>query len=155
SGRTFWASLSGQRLRYAGDDTLLAAIVDITAQKRAHENLRELATHDPLTGVYNRRAVEDVLRKEVDRAERHDRPLAVAMMDADHFKNINDTYGHQTGDEVLRAISGRCQKTLRSNDVFGRYGGEEFVIVFPETSIADAAVVAERLRAAVAENPIQ
>jgi diguanylate cyclase (GGDEF)-like protein/PAS domain S-box-containing protein len=154
-GRTFWASLSGQRLRFAGDDTLLAAIVDITAQRQAHENLRALATHDPLTGVFNRRAVEDVLRKELDRAERHDRPLAVAMMDADHFKNINDTYGHQTGDEVLRAISGRCQKTLRSNDVFGRYGGEEFVVVFPETSIADAAVVAERLRAAVAENPIK
>jgi len=77
------------------------------------------------------------------------------MMDADHFKNINDTYGHQTGDEVLRAISDRCRRTLRTNDVLARYGGEEFVVVFPETSIADAAVVAERLRAAVAENPIK
>jgi diguanylate cyclase (GGDEF)-like protein/PAS domain S-box-containing protein len=155
AGRPFWARVSGQVLKFDGEDTLLATVIDITEQRLTQENLRELATHDPLTGVFNRRHVEDVLRKELDRAERHDRPLAVAMMDADHFKNINDTYGHQTGDEVLRAISGRCQKTLRSHDVLGRYGGEEFVVVFPETSIADAAVVAERLRAAVAENPIK
>ena len=150
-----WASLSGQRLRFAGEDALLAAIVDITAQRQTREDLLQQATHDPLTGVFNRRHVEDVLRKEVVRAERHARPLAVAMMDADHFKNINDTYGHQTGDEVLREISERCRKTLRSNDVLGRYGGEEFVIVFPETNIGEAAVVAERLRAAIAQDPIQ
>jgi len=155
SGRTLWASLSGQRLRFAGEDTLLAAIVDVTAQRQTREDLLQQATHDPLTGLFNRRHVEDVLRKEVVRAERHARPLAVAMMDADHFKNINDTYGHQTGDEVLREISERCRKMLRSNDVLGRYGGEEFVIVFPETNIGEAAIVAERLRAAVAENPIQ
>jgi diguanylate cyclase (GGDEF)-like protein/PAS domain S-box-containing protein len=154
-GRQLWASLSGQRLRYAGDDTLLAAIVDITAQRQVREDLLAQATHDPLTGVFNRRQLEEVLRKELERAARHARPLSVAMMDADHFKNINDTYGHQTGDEVLRAISDRCRKTLRSNDVFGRYGGEEFVVVFPETNIEEAGAVAERLRVAVAENPIQ
>jgi diguanylate cyclase (GGDEF)-like protein/PAS domain S-box-containing protein len=154
-GRTFWASLSGQRLRFAGDDALLAAIVDVSVQRQAREDLLQQATHDPLTGVFNRRHVEDVLRQEVDRAERHARPLAVAVIDADHFKNVNDTYGHQTGDEVLREISERFQKTLRSNDVLGRYGGEEFVVVFPETTIADAAAVAERLRVAVAEHPIK
>jgi diguanylate cyclase (GGDEF)-like protein/PAS domain S-box-containing protein len=155
SGREFWASLSGQRLRFAGDDALLAAIVDVTAQRLARDELLEQATHDPLTGVFNRRHVEDVLRKELDRAERHQRPLVVAMMDADHFKQVNDTYGHQTGDEVLREISDRCRKTLRSNDVLGRYGGEEFVIVFPETDLEDARAVAERLRAAVADVPIK
>jgi diguanylate cyclase (GGDEF)-like protein/PAS domain S-box-containing protein len=154
-GRSLWASLSGQRLRYAGDDTLLAAIVDVTAQRQVREELLTQATHDPLTGVFNRRQLEEVLRKEVDRAERHARPLSVAMMDADHFKKINDTYGHQTGDEVLRAISERCRKTLRSNDVFGRYGGEEFVVVFPETNLDEAGAVAERLRVAVAEDPIK
>ena len=77
------------------------------------------------------------------------------MLDADHFKSINDTYGHQTGDEVLRAISDRCRKTLRSNDVLGRYGGEEFLIVFPETKLEEAGAVAERLRAAVADEPIK
>ena len=154
-GRRLWASLSGQRLRIAGEDTLLAAIVDVTARRQAREDLLQQATHDPLTGVFNRRQLEDVLRKEVVRAERHARPLSVAMMDADHFKAINDTYGHQTGDEVLRAISDRCRKSLRSHDVFGRYGGEEFVIVFPETNLEEAGAVAERLRVAVAENPIQ
>jgi predicted signal transduction protein with EAL and GGDEF domain len=115
-GRTFWASLSGQRLRFAGDDALLAAIVDITARRQKQQNLQEQAMHDALTGVFNRRYVEDVLRSEIERAQRHERPLAVAMLDADHFKSINDTYGHPTGDEVLRAISDRCKKTLRSNE---------------------------------------
>ena len=155
SGKTFWASLSGQRLRYDGQDALLAAIVDVTARRETQQNLREQAMHDPLTGVFNRRYVEDVLRNEIERAQRHERPLAVAMMDADHFKSINDTYGHPTGDEVLRAISERCRRTLRSNDIFGRYGGEEFVIVFPETQLEDARSVAERLRAAVAGSPIR
>jgi diguanylate cyclase (GGDEF)-like protein/PAS domain S-box-containing protein len=154
-GRTFWASLSGQRLRFAGDDALLAAIVDITVQRQAREDLLEQATHDALTGVFNRRHIEDLLRKEVDRAERHARPLVVAMIDADHFKRINDTYGHQTGDEVLREISARCRQTLRSNDVFGRYGGEEFLVVFPETNIDEAGAVAERLRVAVGGQAIR
>jgi diguanylate cyclase (GGDEF)-like protein/PAS domain S-box-containing protein len=154
-GRRFWASLSGQRLRFAGQEALLAAIVDVTAQKRARDDLFEQATHDALTGVFNRRHVEDVLGKEVERAERHARPLAVAILDADHFKLINDTHGHQTGDEVLRAISDRCRRTLRANDVLGRYGGEEFVIVFPETRLDEAGAVAERLRAAVADWPVE
>jgi diguanylate cyclase (GGDEF)-like protein/PAS domain S-box-containing protein len=153
-GHRFWASISGQRLRFAGDEALLAAIVDVTAKKQAREDLIERATHDALTGVFNRRHVEDVLGKEVERAERHARPLAVAILDADHFKRINDTHGHQTGDEVLRAISDRCRKTLRANDVLGRYGGEEFVIVFPETRLEEAGAVAERLRVAVAGSPI-
>ncbi len=111
--------------------------------------------HDPLTGLFNRRQVEEELRKELDRADRHGRPLSLAMMDADHFKRINDGHGHQTGDEVLRVLARRCQKILRSHDLIGRYGGEEFVIVFPETTLAEAAVVAERLRAAVGEHPIK
>ena len=155
SGRKFWASLSGQRLRFAGDDALLAAIVDVTAQRHAREDLLVQATRDALTGVFNRRYVENVLSKEVERAGRHGRPLAVAILDADNFKRINDTRGHQTGDEVLRAITERCRNTLRSHDVFGRYGGEEFVIVFPETNLDEAGLVAERLRAAVADEPFK
>jgi diguanylate cyclase (GGDEF)-like protein/PAS domain S-box-containing protein len=155
SGRTFWASLSGQRLRFAGDDALLAAIVDVTAQKHAREDLLVQATRDALTGAFNRRYVENVLGEEVQRAQRHARPLAVAILDADHFKRVNDTHGHQTGDEVLRAITERCRNMLRAHDVLGRYGGEEFVIVFPETNLEEAGVVAERLRAAVADEPIK
>jgi diguanylate cyclase (GGDEF)-like protein/PAS domain S-box-containing protein len=155
TGRSFWASLSGQRLRYAGEDALLAAIVDVTAQKQVRDDLLQQATHDALTGLYNRRHVEDLLRNEVERAQRHARPLAVAMLDADHFKVINDSYGHPTGDDVLRVISERCRKTLRANDILARYGGEEFVVVFPETNLDEAGAVAERLRAAVAAHPIK
>jgi diguanylate cyclase (GGDEF)-like protein len=129
-------------------------MVDITDQKEVQERLRDLATHDTLTGIYNRRYLEEVVRKEVDRAQRYARPLSIAMVDADHFKRINDTHGHQVGDEVLRAVSERCQKGLRSNDVLARYGGEEFVMVFPETSLGNARTVAERVRVAVGEVPI-
>ncbi|HVX96419.1 MAG TPA: sensor domain-containing diguanylate cyclase [Polyangia bacterium] len=154
-GRRFWASLSGQRLRFGGDEALLAAIVDVTVQKQTREVLLEQATHDVLTQFFNRRYIEDALGKEVERAERHARPLVVAILDADHFKRVNDTHGHHAGDEVLRAISQRCRQTLRANDVLGRYGGEEFVIVFPETTLEEAGVVAERLRAAVAGSPVE
>jgi diguanylate cyclase (GGDEF)-like protein/PAS domain S-box-containing protein len=154
TGREFWARISGQLLKFDGEETLLGTVIDITAERQDRENLRELAMHDPLTGLFNRRHVEEELRKELDRADRHGRPLALAMMDADHFKRVNDCHGHQTGDEVLRAIARRCQKILRSHDLLGRYGGEEFVIVFPETTLAEAVVVAERLRAAVAEHRI-
>ncbi len=155
TGRPFWARVSGQLLKFEGEQTLLGTVIDITAQRQDRENLRELAMNDPLTGLFNRRHVEEELRKELDRADRHGRPLALAMMDADHFKRINDGHGHHTGDEVLRAIARRCRNLLRAHDLIGRYGGEEFVIVFPETTLAEATVVAERLRAAVAEHRIK
>ena len=150
----FWVRVSAQRLRFAGEDTLLGAMVDITEQKQAQDRLRNLATHDALTGIFNRRQLEEIFRRELDRAQRYSRPLAVAMVDVDHFKRVNDTHGHQVGDAVLRAICERCRGTLRTNDVFGRYGGEEFLVVFPETNLEDARIVAERLRGAVAERPI-
>jgi diguanylate cyclase (GGDEF)-like protein/PAS domain S-box-containing protein len=154
SGRVFWARVSWQRLRFRGEETLLSATVDISEQKAAQDRLRDLATHDALTGAFNRRHVEEVLRRELERADRYGRPLTVAMLDADHFKRVNDGHGHQVGDEVLRTLAGRCTKTLRSHDVLGRYGGEEFVIVFPETGLDEAGVVAERLRLAIAEQPV-
>ena len=154
TGRPFWARLSAQRLRFGGEETLLATISDISVQRATQDDLRAQATHDPLTGVVNRRYLEELARKEVDRAQRHHRPLAVAMLDADHFKRINDSYGHHAGDEVLRAIADRCRRTLRTNDVLGRYGGEEFVVLFPETNLAEAGIVAERLRAAIADEPV-
>jgi diguanylate cyclase (GGDEF)-like protein/PAS domain S-box-containing protein len=154
SGREFWARISAERLRHDGEDTLLAAIADVTDQKQTTERLSRLATHDALTGVFNRRHLEDVVRSELERAHRYQRPLTVAMVDADHFKRINDTYGHQVGDEVLRAVSGRCQHMLRTNDVLGRYGGEEFIVVFPETTLDEARIVAERVRSAIAGSPV-
>ena len=153
-GRVFWASLSAQRLRFGGEDTLLCAVVDVSEQRRAQDRLRELATRDPLTDVHNRRHLEEVARRELARAERSGRALTVAMLDVDHFKRINDTYGHQVGDEVLCEIAKRCESSIRASDLLGRYGGEEFVVVFPETNLEEARVVSERLLGAVAGRPV-
>jgi len=110
---------------------------------------RELALQDELTGLANRRALEQMLRAEVSRALRHGRPLSILMADVDHFKSINDTYGHRAGDDVLRGVARLVADTLRSIDRAARYGGEEIFVIMPETSIAEAGQVAERLRAAV------
>jgi diguanylate cyclase (GGDEF)-like protein/PAS domain S-box-containing protein len=149
NGREFWCRLSAQRMRFAGEETMLGAMVDITDQKLARERLHELATRDPLTGTYNRRYLEELLRTEVERADRYARPLTVAMVDVDHFKRVNDTYGHPVGDQVLRTIVDRCQKAIRISDALARYGGEEFVLVLPETAPNEARIVAERVRTAV------
>jgi diguanylate cyclase (GGDEF)-like protein len=153
-GAVFWIRMSAQRLRFDGEDTLLGAMIDVTEQKRAQERLRELATVDALTGVYNRRYLEEIVGRELERAHRYRRPLTIAMLDADHFKRINDTRGHVVGDSVLRVMAERCGDGLRANDVIGRYGGEEFLVVFPETGLDEARAVAERLRVAIAKDPI-
>jgi diguanylate cyclase (GGDEF)-like protein/PAS domain S-box-containing protein len=154
TGRRFWVRVSSQRLRFHGEDILIGAMADVTEQKETQERLRDMATHDALTGTFNRRYLEDLLRRELERAERYAHPLTIGILDIDHFKRVNDTYGHNTGDEVLRAVSQRCKGMLRANDVIGRYGGEEFVLVFPETDLAAAEVVAQRLREAVAEQRV-
>jgi diguanylate cyclase (GGDEF)-like protein len=110
------------------------------------EKLSKLATTDSLTGVANRREFFHVARKEISRAQRNDRVLSVLMFDIDHFKNINDQYGHAAGDDVLINIADTCQKALREIDTLGRLGGEEFGILLPETDLAEATKVAERLR---------
>jgi len=130
-------------------------ILDLQADLvKAREALREQATHDPLTGLWNRYALLDALEREHSRAVREGTPLAVIMVDLDHFKRVNDTYGHQAGDAVLREAAGRMQAGVRSYDLVGRYGGEEFLIVLPGTSGANAVQLAERLRAAVAQEPV-
>ncbi|HEX5148272.1 MAG TPA: diguanylate cyclase [Candidatus Limnocylindrales bacterium] len=104
------------------------------------------ATTDLLTQVSNRGTILSSLFTEVDRAVRHERPLSVAFVDLDHFKAINDTHGHQVGDDVLRGVASLFQRNLRQTDVVGRYGGEEFMVVLPETGPEAAAEVAEKLR---------
>ena len=107
------------------------------------------ATTDLLTQVSNRGTILSTLFTEVDRAVRHGRPLSVAFVDLDHFKAINDTHGHQVGDVVLRGVADLFQSSLRHSDVVGRYGGEEFMVVLPETGPEEAAQVAEKLRTLV------
>jgi diguanylate cyclase (GGDEF)-like protein len=107
------------------------------------------ATHDRLTGVANRETLLTTLGAEVERAARHHKSLAVAFIDIDRFKPINDTYGHNSGDAVLRQVASLVSDNVRASDLFGRYGGEEFMLILPETSVDDALILAEKLRSIV------
>ena len=115
--------------------------------------LSELAIRDELTGLYNRRELNRLLAEEANRSQRFGRPTALVMLDIDHFKVVNDTYGHQVGDEVLRWIGQMLREHVRSVDRPARYGGEEFTIILPETPGDEAFAVAERLRQGVAAHP--
>ncbi len=138
------------------DDGNLIAVVetlrDMTEHKRAEMALKTLAAKDALTGLANRRSFDQAIEIEWARAERSGRPLALLFADVDHFKRFNDSHGHQRGDECLRDVATVIGKTaLRPTDLATRYGGEEFAIIMPETDMAAAGTVAERLRHAVAE----
>jgi diguanylate cyclase (GGDEF)-like protein len=115
--------------------------------------VQHLATTDDLTGIANRRHFFDLAARELARARRDGRRLLAMMLDIDHFKNINDQYGHQVGDEVIQLIAERLSRFARAEDVLGRYGGEEFALLIP-AGAEDAPAVAERLRAAIAEGPV-
>lgn len=114
--------------------------------KRSNELLLELSNTDHLTGLFNRRYMMDALEKEVQRASRKNGNLSLIMMDIDHFKKINDTYGHQQGDIVLKNVACQLQKELRSYDSASRYGGEEFIAILPDSTLKEAVFVAERIR---------
>lgn len=118
---------------------------------RQREVVTRLATLDPLTEAYNRRTFIELATRELRRCRRNDRAVSALVFDLDLFKEINDRYGHQAGDEVLCRIKAATEKCLRSGDLFARYGGEEFVMLLPETGAAGALKLAERLRAAIAE----
>ena len=116
--------------------------------------LREQALSDPLTGLYNRHRLEDVLTREGASSMRSQRPMSLVLIDVDHFKGINDRLGHQIGDEVLRQVAHHLQAYTRASDWCFRYGGEEFLLVFPETSLEDARQKADVLRQSLAERPL-
>lgn len=118
---------------------------------RAQRNLEMQARSDPLTGIANRRAFMDAARAEIARVERTSSPATVLMLDIDHFKVINDRYGHELGDALLVAFSQRIQAALRPYDLFARFGGEEFVILLPNTTVNDAASLADRLRRVIGD----
>ena len=125
-----------------------------TELKNAFDSLSEISNRDGLTGMYNRRYLEQRLSMEFDRCRRYTGEFSFLIFDLDHFKKVNDTYGHLAGDEVLCAVSKRIHSLLRTVDVLGRYGGEEFGIILPSTSLEGALVVAEKLRQVVAQTPI-
>ena len=120
----------------------------------ARDALKEQATHDPLTGLWNHGATMDILRNELSRRDRYGAPLTVTMADIDHFKRVNDTYGHLAGDAVLREVAWRLRASVRIYDSVGRYGGEEFLVVSPACPSSAGINQAERLRQVVSAKPM-
>lgn len=118
---------------------------------KANQKLKEAADHDFLTGLYNRRFLVDFIEKELHRVERYGESLSVMIFDIDYFKAVNDVYGHQNGDLVLKAVCAKATEIKRTTDLLARYGGEEFVMVMPQTNLGGAIVIAERLRKAIEE----
>jgi diguanylate cyclase (GGDEF)-like protein len=136
------------RLEIAGR---ILAVHDQLARQNAW--LAELATTDELTGVKNRRRFREDLELLFAQAHRHGLPLSLIMLDIDHFKQYNDTFGHPAGDEVLHWVGSTLKSIVRDHDVVARYGGEEFVVLLPATDVGEALEVAERLRSAIASRP--
>jgi len=125
---------------------------DITDRKKLEADLLQAATHDSLTGVFNRRSLEEKIEAEVERSKRYGNTFSLIMFDIDDFKHINDTLGHLAGDAVLQGLAEVVNQNIRVIDAVGRWGGEEFMILLSETSAAEAAVVAEKLRTALASH---
>ena len=133
----------------------VGSIRDITDRKEAENRLTELATTDGLTGLFNRRYFMEMAESQLRLAVRYEKKFSLLMFDLDHFKKINDTYGHDAGDEVLRNVADIMRQILRSTDIFGRIGGEEFAVAMPETDASTAVEVAERLRIRFMESIVQ
>ncbi len=139
--------------RHVNADLLLRAASYARERHELREKIRRMAVIDELTGIYNRRYCFDELQRLVGLTQRHDSPLSLLMIDLYHFKKVNDTHGHQAGDEVLRHAAATMRTTLRGTDTLCRYGGEEFVALLPEIGQAAALQTAERLRATLAAAP--
>ena len=128
----------------------VAMLGDLACMVVDEIELRQLANTDSLTGALTRRGLEQRLQAELERSHRYGRKLSLLAIDLDHFKQVNDRFGHAAGDLMLRAVVQACRETLRITDVIGRFGGEEFIVLLPETAAAEAAIVAERLRETIA-----
>ena len=132
----YWAIRSGKKYiidKFEGVDKLV-------------ENLQKAAIFDDLTGCYNKKEIEVLLEKFLKEALRYSTPLSIIMLDIDHFKKVNDTYGHLAGDFILKEIANVIKKSIRSSDACGRFGGEEFIILLPNTKLSGAMKLAERIR---------
>jgi two-component system cell cycle response regulator len=138
-----------------GRDTVLKFSIQDELEMRATRRLYESAMHDPLTGVYNRRYLDDHLQSEFAFAARHGTSLSLLLIDADHFKRINDTWGHAAGDTALRALAEDLRRSVRAEDMIARFGGEEFAVLAREINAEGARAVAERIRGLVEGNPVR
>ncbi len=155
-GSIMQAEASDSLMEAGERSALIFLIADVTARKQAEDEVKALQArlsdqviHDPLTALFNRRYLDETFDRELARAERHHYPISVVMGDIDHFKNINDEHGHLAGDEVLRVLGGVVTRFCRRSDIGCRYGGEEFLIVFPDMGRDDALARTEALRSKV------
>jgi len=144
---------SGDRVRIGNQIFKFLASDDLEAQY--HETIYALMIDDMLTGVRNKRYLLETLERELSRSRRHERPLSLVMFDLDHFKEVNDEFGHLTGDDLLREVCRRVNSTVRLEEVFARFGGEEFAIVLPEVRGPEAVRFGERVRSLVGDSPFE
>ena len=132
-------------------DTIVKFLSGSDLEAQYHETIYNMTIIDGLTGINNKRYLMETLEREIPRARRHERPLSVVMFDIDHFKHINDNYGHLAGDYVLKELANLVKSRLRPDDILGRYGGEEFAAILPETQLSGAASIADDLRRRIEE----
>ena len=154
-GSTFWGHLTANRMPEleGGSPSLVCVVADITDRKQAEQALEERATRDRLTGAINRYHMEELINQDLLRLERYCHPISLIFFDLDHFKAINDTFGHAAGDTVLREVCALVRRCMRATDMLARWGGEEFLITMPSSGLGVACTLAERIRAAVAARP--
>ncbi len=157
NGTSVWCRVSSSLVRGALGEPLyyISHVNDITASRHMEQELKRLASTDPLTGIANRRPFLEALEQALQRMRRCPCPVCCVMVDLDHFKHINDQFGHLAGDQVLQTFTHLCLSRLRSTDLIGRLGGEEFGILMPDTDIEGARQLAEELRKIIEETPIQ
>jgi two-component system cell cycle response regulator len=148
------AGVSDYLLKSCGEPELMARVRNLLRMKKLQDELTRASQTDSLTQLANRRFGVDLLADEIERARRYDRNLSVVIIDIDHFKKVNDTLGHHSGDEVLISVAAALRKTSRKSDCVIRWGGEEFLFVFPETDAVEAAAIVNRLRRHLESHPV-
>lgn len=154
-GSIFFADVSSAPMTVSGQTIMVGFFHDVTERKQAEEEIHLLATTDTLTGIANRRAFNAQLLQEIERAKRYGTPLSLVMYDIDYFKRVNDTFGHDTGDAVLQALTRIVKTNVRSVDIVARWGGEEFMILMPQSDVEAAADAADKLRQKVVQHPFE
>lgn len=155
TGEVFTTLYSATPLQLGEENVFFVAFSDITERKEMEKALEEAARTDYLTGTLNRRSFSGRALDERHRADRNNHSLCLFMLDIDHFKKINDTYGHDVGDDALKELVKLVEQNLRTSDAFGRVGGEEFIILLPETDMEGAWILAERVRTSIEENELE
>lgn len=151
---TFWSLISGLKITYDGQPAVLFSFSDISTQVERAKDLHALATRDELTGLYNRRAFFDQANAAIAKIPNHYKSLGVLMLDIDHFKPINDRFGHGRGDMILRTVAHICQKHIENTGFIGRIGGEEFAAILMDDDVEAFILIAERLRQAISQTEI-